>query len=91
MQDRITPRMLRWDEAIELLKSVDDLTTSQLMNMAIFQLVAKSDGLEKNGVTDFDVLFFMELMLGFCRQHDRLKRILGGEDLRAWTDELEKD
>lgn len=88
MQDAAT-RILRWDEAMELLRSVDDLATSQLMNMAVFELVANSDELQKSGVADFDVLLYMKLMLDFCSRHDEMKRILNGEDLRAWTDESE--
>ena len=79
--------LLRQDEAMKLLKSVEDPVTNQLMNMANFEVLRRflhRDGLP---VSDFDLRFFIEAMKDFCSQHDNLRKILAGEDLRAWTDD----
>lgn len=38
-------------------------------------------------VADFDLKFFVEVMIEFCRDHESLKKILAGEDLRWFDDE----
>ncbi len=83
-----TAELLRQDEAAQLLRSVKDLTTSQLMNIAgtlIIKRYLKQEGLP---ITDFDLKFFMEVMMEFCGDHDTLRRILDGEDLRWFADDV---
>jgi hypothetical protein len=81
------PKMLRWDEAMELLRSVDDSITNQLMNRANFEIIKKFSERRGLPVADFDLRFFMEVMLEFCGQHTVIKKILDGEDLRPWTED----
>lgn len=91
MEDKSYPSMLRGNEAMELLKSVNDPITNQLMNMANFEVLRRF--LERDGlpISDFDLRFFMEAMKDFCSQHDTIRKILAGEDLRAWTDDHLQD
>ena len=80
-------RLLRWDEATELLRSVDDPITSQLMNMANFEVVKKVIELKEFPVASFDMRFFMDVMRSFCSDHDTLRKVLSGEDLRVFEDQ----
>jgi hypothetical protein len=91
VEDKSYPSMLRGNEAMELLKSVNDPITNQLMNMANFEVLRRF--LERDGlpISDFDLRFFMEAMKDFCSQHDTIRKILAGEDLRAWTDDHLQD
>ena len=79
--------LLRQDEAMKLLKSVEDPITNQLMNMANFEVLRRFLRHEGLPVSDFDLKFFIEAIKDFCSQHDNLRKILDGEDLRAWTDD----
>lgn len=80
-------KILRFDEAMLLLRSVDDLTTNQLMNTATFEVLKRFSESKELPVADFDLRFFMEAMLDFCSKHNTLRQILAGEDLRLWTDD----
>jgi hypothetical protein len=42
---------------------------------------------KKKPISDFDLRFFVDAMLEFCNDHETLKRILAGEDLR-WFDDI---
>jgi hypothetical protein len=81
------PAILKQEEARKVLQSVEDPITSQLMNMANFEVLTRF--LERKDLpgSDFDLCFFMEVMKGFCSQHKTIAKILAGEDLRLWTDE----
>lgn len=78
--------LLRQNEAMDLLKSVNNAVTNQLMNMANFEVLKRFMEREGLPTNDFDLRFFMEAMRDFCSQHDTIRKILAGEDLRAWTD-----
>lgn len=81
------PQLLKWDEAMELLRSVDNPTTNQLMNMANFEILRRFFQTKELPSEDFDLRFFMEVMLAFCSDHIRLRRILEGEDLSLLSDD----
>lgn len=88
MSDNIKiPRLLNWDEAMKLLGSVEDKATSQLMNMANFEVLKRFFQLKHFPAADFDLRFFMEVMLEFCSDHDTLRKILAGEDVRMFSDD----
>jgi hypothetical protein len=77
------PKLSRFVEAMELLNSVEDLTTSQLMNRANFVVLRRFNEEGQLPVADFDLRYFMEIIHEFCSDHESLRRILQGEDLRA--------
>jgi hypothetical protein len=79
--------ILKQDEAMEILRSVKDPITNQLMNMANFEVLRRYFELQEVPVCDFDLCFSMEAMRDFCSQHETIAKILAGEDLRAWTDD----
>jgi hypothetical protein len=87
VEDKNYPGMRRGDEAREMLKSVKDPTTNQLMNMINFEVLKRFFERKDLPVCDFDMLFFMEVIREFCSQHSTMRKILAGEDLRAWTDD----
>lgn len=82
------PVLLRQPESWELLASEKDLITNQLLNKATMCVVKALANSEKQPIADFDLKFFVEVMIEFCRDHENLKKILAGEDLR-WFDEEE--
>ena len=88
MNDKTKPEILRQDETREILLSVTNPTTNQLLNMAVTCLLHKYVKSGQSLVSDFDLKFFAESMLEFCSKHENLKRILEGEDLR-WFDDKE--
>lgn len=77
---------LRWDEATEILRSVNDPITGQLMNMANFEVLRKAVQLKEFPIASFDMGFFMDVMKSFCSDHETLRKILSGEDLRLFDD-----
>lgn len=85
--DKPPPDLLRWDEAMELLRSVNDPITSQLMNMANFAVLRKTLQAKEHPVADFDLRFFFEVMADFCSDHETLRKVLAGEDMRLWSDD----
>lgn len=81
------PLLLRQPESWELLSSVKDMTTNQLLNKATMCIVQAYANPDKKPVSDFDLKFFVDAMLIFCSDHENLKKILAGEDLRWFDDE----
>lgn len=80
--------LLRWDEAMRVLEAVDDPITGQLMNMANFEVMKRFQGKDEGlPLADFDLRFFMEVMRDFCSDHDNLRKVLDGQDLRMLTEE----
>jgi hypothetical protein len=79
--------LLRWNEAMELLKSVENPITNQLMNRANLEVLKHFVQLKRFPAADFDMLFFIEVMRDFCSDHETLGKVLAGEDLRLFTDD----
>ena len=79
--------LLRQDEAMVCLRSVDDLVINQLMNIALYTVTKWHVTGEKSPVTDFDLCFFMEVVKEVFSDKGTLLRILNGEDLRLWSEE----
>jgi hypothetical protein len=69
-----TAELLRQDEAAKLLRSVNDLTTNQLMSIANTLVIKRYLEQDERPVADFDLRFFMEVMLEFCGDHNLLKK-----------------
>ncbi len=80
-------QLLRWDEAMQLLNSVEDPITNQLMNRANFEILKRFFKLKDYPVSDFDLRFFMEIMLAFCSDHNNLREILSGENVGVFSDD----
>ncbi len=72
---------------MDLLRSVSDPITNQLMNMANFEILNRFLEGSNLPASDFDLRFFIEAMRDFCGQHENIRKVLAGEDLRAWTDD----
>jgi lipase chaperone LimK len=83
--------LLRWDEAIEVLRSIENPITSQLMNIANFEVLKRFLQSKEFPVADFDLRFFMEVMRDFCSDHETLRKVLDGEDLRLFSDDFQND
>lgn len=79
--------LLRQDEAKLVMRSVDDLAVSQLMNLAHFQVIKWYISDEKVITGDFDICFFMEVMKEIFSDKKTLQRILNGEDLRWFSED----
>lgn len=74
---------------MDFLRSIDDPITNQLMNMANFAVLKRFFETKKFPVADFDLRFFLEVVLDICSDHETLRKVLAGEDLRCWTDDSE--
>jgi hypothetical protein len=81
------PQLIRWTEAMQVLNSVDNLTTNQLMNMANFEVLKCIIEQKELPANDFDLKFFMEVMKAFCSDHSTLRKVLSGEDIRIFTED----
>ena len=87
-----TPQLLRWDDAMELLSSVDDPITNQLLNLANFEVLRRFFKVKEFPDCDFDLRFFLEVMRVICSDHVTLRKILAGEDLRVFsTDDFQRE
>jgi hypothetical protein len=82
-----SPTLLGWNEAVAILRSVNDPVTSQLMNVANFEVIRRFSKQEELPNGDFDMQFFMSVLKNFCSDHDTLRRILSGEDLRLFSED----
>ena len=83
-------KFIRQDDATEVAKDASNLITQQLVNSAIASAVALTPIERKTWpVADFDMKYFAEIMLNLFeeRNHDYLRAILRGEDVRWWGDE----
>ena len=86
MQEGNQPMIINHDEAMEILRSVKDPVTNQLMNMANFEVLKRFLEHRDLPACDFDLVFFLKVVKDFCSQHEAIRKILAGEDLKAWTD-----
>lgn len=84
-------KMLRYDEAIDRLRQAEDLRTRQLAYDAVFRVLRRFTEQRDLPVADFDLEFFVEIVLEFCSEHENIQRLLNGEDLRWWPEEPEID
>ena len=81
---------IRQDEANEVAKEASDLITNQLVSSAVASAIALTPIERKEWpIADFDMKYFVEVMLNLFgeRNHERLRAILRGEDVRWWGDE----
>lgn len=86
MSEIQSAEILRQEEAWQVVRSVDDPITSQLLsraNVCILNAYVQQKGLLSN---NFDLKFFAEAMLEFCKDHNDLRKILAGEDLRLFNE-----
>ena len=74
--------LLRQEEAFERLRSVKEVTLSQLLNRAVFHVIKRFATEDTAPIQDFDLLFFLDTMAEFFSNEAALKRLLDGEDLR---------
>lgn len=88
------PELLRTDEANELLRAVTEPITSHLINNAMYQFMIKYHVKLERPASDFDLRYFLDVLLQIFEDHDVLRRILSGEQvgalyddeqLKAWT------
>ena|SRR3982751_2930262 len=82
------PGFLRQREMEELIDSEKDPITRDLMalaNIVVFGRVARHDS---GPISDFDLLYFMELMQDFASRHDTIRLMLDGRgsELSWWPD-----
>lgn len=82
-------KMVRHDEAMALLRSLDggDAITKSLVNNAMFHLLRRVNTRRELPVSDFDLMYFVELMREMFSEHDVLKRMLDGERVGAFFDD----
>lgn len=81
---------IRQTEANDVAKKADNLITRQLVDSAVAQALAFTP-LERKEfpIADFDMKYFVEVMLNLFgeKNHNYLRAILDGKDLRWWDDE----
>ena len=80
--------MLRYSESAELISSVKDLTTQKLLSAASYCIIKRFLENKNLPIADFDLRFFSEAMLEFCSNHELLQKILNGEDVGWFDDQL---
>jgi hypothetical protein len=79
-------KFVKWDEALSLIASVDDLAQKQLVNIFFTEMV-KLASIEKVFPSgEFDVHWAMRAFLNMSQKKDMLLAILNGEDLRMWDE-----
>ena len=68
------------DEALDILDTVEDPVTKNLLNMALVHLV-KRHHLERREAPreDVDLLYLMKALEGYFAEHDVLPHTLGGK------------
>ena len=79
--------LLRQDEAWEFLRNTRDPITNQLLNCAVFHIIQRFISNQSAPIADLDLRFLLEALEGLFNDHETLKRILNGEDLRWWTND----
>lgn len=82
--------MLRHDESAELISSVEDSITQNLLSAASYCIVKRFLENKNLPVADFDLRFFSEAMFEFCNNHKLLQKILNKEEV-GWFDESKID
>lgn len=75
--DDETNHFLRQEDALALLRSVEDRRTQDLATAALTALWQESQG-GTRPAADFDLVFFIEVLVAFCSKHDLIARILDG-------------
>lgn len=82
-------RVVRGDEGMALLRSIDtgDRITRELVQNAMFHFLRRSETMQDRPVTDFDLLYFLELMRDVFSDHDYLRKVLAGERPGACFDD----
>ena len=73
--------MLRYKESTELIASVEDLVTQNLLSAAAFCIIKRFLANEKLPIENFDLRFFSEAMLELCSDHKLIQSILNGEEV----------
>lgn len=82
-----SPKLLNQDAAKQILSSVSNPITKQLMGIAASHTLIRFKRRERLPITDFDFRFFIEVLHEFCNNHNVIRRVLAGEDLRWWPDD----
>ena len=78
--------LIHYNKAAAAVGQIKDPTTKQLVMRAL-ALVAQRYAAKKETFAEFDLLVFVSLQTELMSQHDVLKRILAGEDLRLFSDD----
>jgi len=79
-------RFIKWEEALALIASVDNLAQKQLVNI-FFTEMLKLASIEKVSPSgEFDLRWAMQAFLNMSQKKDMLLAILNGEDLRMWDE-----
>jgi hypothetical protein len=76
--------IVRNDEAMALLRSIDDPITERLVNNALYHFLRRVHERKELPAADFDLLYFLELMRDVFSEHDVLKGMLAGENVGAF-------
>ncbi len=79
--------LLNQDEAWKLQQTISDLTTRQLVASALTQAVLPF--YQEDADHDLDLKFFAQVMIRFSGNHNYLRAILNGEDLRWYPEDDE--
>ena len=78
--------MLRHLESAELISSIEDPITRNLMSAASYCIIRRFMENKNLPQADFDLRFFSEAMSDLCGNHELLRKILNGEEV-GWFDE----
>lgn len=80
--------MLRYKEFTQLVESVKDPITKNLLSAVATCIIKRFLTRENLPIENFDLRFFSEAMLEFCNDHKFIQSILNGEKV-GWLDDDE--
>lgn len=80
--------MLRHSESAELISSVEDPITRNLLSAASYSVIKRFLANKELPLADFDMQFFCAAMLELFENHELLHSILRGEDV-GWFNEAD--
>jgi hypothetical protein len=83
----LSGNLINLDEAWKLQQTISDLTTRQLVASALTHAALLFS--QEDAEHDLDLKFFAEIMIKFSSNHQYLKAILRGEDLRWFPEDDE--
>jgi hypothetical protein len=78
------------ESALELIKSTDDKTLRNLLDMAFMEFIRVRHavgGETSPPQSDFDMAFCMNVLKSFFSNRELLKQVLSGAEPEAWFDE----
>ena len=81
------PELIKWDEAGELLNAVKDVATKAILKRASVIARLRFYDSTCQRTSDFDMLFFMEVLCELFRDPEVIRKELDGLRPGAWSED----